>query len=398
MSDWLRSILPFAAILIALVVAHEFGHFVTAKLAGVKVLEFGIGYPPRIWGKKFGETEYTINALPLGGFVRMLGETDAEEVDTSAEGQRTGAMNTMAQRRSGEIDPRALAAKPAGTRIIVLLAGVIINALLPVILFTISYMVPQTVAVGGTQVTRVSPNTPAAEAGLKPGDIILKINGRKVRNIDDLHNDILLYQGTTMDWQIERQTKVGNQLLSDQVLTVHPYARWQVPTEVEPDGTRVKQGPTGIEIAQRSSATTVQSYSLWKAIPLGFSETYDTFVLFKNQVISWVASRTAPQVAGPVGIAQATGQVVKQAGWTALIQLAAILSINLAIVNVLPLPMLDGGRVLFVLIELARRGKRIAPEKEAFVHLVGFALVISFVVVISYFDIARIVHGQSLFK
>src|SRR5438270_11893420 len=112
----LTSILPFVAILVVLVVIHELGHFVTAKLAGVKVLEFGIGYPPRLWGKKLGETEYTINALPLGGFVRMLGETDAREVDPqeAAEGdsdRRAGAMNTAAAVRAAEEDPRTLAAK-----------------------------------------------------------------------------------------------------------------------------------------------------------------------------------------------------------------------------------------------------------------------------------------------
>jgi regulator of sigma E protease len=398
MSDLLRSIVPFAAILIALVVAHELGHFFTAKLAGVKVLEFGVGYPPRIWGKRIGETEYTLTALPLGGFVRMLGETDAEEVDTSDEGERIGVMNTAAQQRSGEVDPRALAAKPAGIRIIVLLAGVIINALLPVLLFTISYMVPQKIAVGQAQITRVSANTPAANAGLQAGDVIRSINGRKVQSIEDVQNDILLFQGTTMTWQVERPSVFAGKSLGGKLVTVHPYARWAVPTEIEADGSKVKQGPTGIQIALANGHTATQQYSLWKAFPLGARETYDSFVLFKNQVISWVASKSAPEVAGPVGIAQATGQVVKEAGWTALIQLAALLSINLAIVNVLPLPMLDGGRVLFVLIELARRGKRIAPEKEALVHLVGFIVVISFVVVISFFDIERIAHGGSLFK
>src|SRR6476659_244399 len=134
MSDLFRSIVPFVAILVALVIIHELGHFISAKLAGVKVLEFGIGYPPRLWGKKFGETEYTLNALPLGGFVRMLGETDAHEADVSEEGGRAGVMNTAASVRTLEEDPRTLAAKPRGIRILVLSAGVIMNAVLPVLL------------------------------------------------------------------------------------------------------------------------------------------------------------------------------------------------------------------------------------------------------------------------
>src|SRR5437763_15342138 len=118
MGSLFTSIVPFAAVLVVLVVIHELGHFITAKLAGVKVLEFGIGYPPRLWGKKFGETEYTLNALPLGGFVRMLGETDAHEVDTSEDGQRAGVMNTTAVQRAETVDPRTLAAKPRPVRIL----------------------------------------------------------------------------------------------------------------------------------------------------------------------------------------------------------------------------------------------------------------------------------------
>jgi len=387
MSIWFQSIVPFVAILVALVVIHELGHFVTAKLAGVKVVEFGIGYPPRLWGKKFGETEYTLNALPLGGFVRMLGETDAEEEDTTDEGQRLGVMNTAAARRSGIENPRTLAAKPRGIRILVLAAGVIMNAILPVILFTANFMTPQTTSIGQARITKVSPNTPAAAAGLQANDIIVQIDGRKVQNTSDVSRLILLNQGTTMDWVIKRNREL---------ITVHPYARWAVPTEVGPDGKGVKQGPTGIQISPINDLTEKQSHPIWEAVPLGIRETYDSLILVKNQVISWFASKTAPTVAGPVGIAQATGQVVKESGWTVLLQLAALLSINLAVLNVLPLPMLDGGRILFVVIEILRRGKRIAPEKEALVHLVGFALLMSAVVVISYFDILRIVHGESL--
>src|SRR6266699_2879985 len=150
--DVFRSIVPFVVVLVLLVVIHELGHFITAKLSGIKVLEFGIGYPPRLWGRRFGETEYTINALPLGGFVRMLGETDAQEADSGEGGKRAGVMNTAAQAKADEVDPRAFAAKPALTRIIVLFAGVFMNAVLPVALFSVNYMIPQTVDVGQAQI------------------------------------------------------------------------------------------------------------------------------------------------------------------------------------------------------------------------------------------------------
>src|SRR5690348_8321031 len=188
------STVPFIAILVALVLIHELGHFITAKLAGVKVLEFGIGFPPRLWGKKFGETEYTINALPLGGFVRMLGETDAEEADLSEQGERMGVMNTAAAVRTGQEDPRTLAAKPHWVRISVLLAGVVMNAVLPILLFTINFMVPQQVSIGQAQISSVSPNTPAAEAGVKAGDKIIAINGRTVQNVYDVSHLIQRYQ------------------------------------------------------------------------------------------------------------------------------------------------------------------------------------------------------------
>jgi regulator of sigma E protease len=389
LTTWFESIVPFVAILVFLVVMHELGHFVTAKLAGVKVLEAGLGYPPRLWGKKIGETEYTINALPLGGFVRMLGETDAEEVDTSEEGTRAGVMNTTAVQRSGVAGPRTLAAQSAGVRIIVLSAGVIVNALLPVFFFSLNYMVPQTVSVGQAAIERVSPDTPAERAGLKADDIIVKVNGRKIQNVSDVSKNIALNQGTTMDWVIKRKGVL---------MDVHPYARWAVPTEVEPDGTKVKQGPTGIKIGALTAYTEKQSYNPLESVRLGVRDTYDSMVLVKNQIISYFASRSAPTVSGPVGIAQATGQVVKEAGWSALLQLAAVLSINLALLNMLPIPMLDGGRVLFVVVEVLRRGKRIAPEREALVHLIGFAVLMSLVLLISAADIIRIVNGESLVK
>jgi regulator of sigma E protease len=384
-----NSVVPFVAILVFLVVMHELGHFITAKLAGVKVLEFGIGYPPRIWGKRIGETEYTINALPLGGFVRMLGETDAEEVDTSESGERVGVMNTAAKVRSGVEDPRTLAAKSRPIRIGVLSAGVIVNALLPVFFFSVNYMVPQKVAVEQVQVAHVSPNTPAAAADVRFGDVIRKIDGRTIQNVTDLRRNIDLNQGSTMDWEIKR---------GREIMHVHPYARWEVPTEVESNGTKVRQGPTGIKVTALNAFTETQSHGFFDSLHLGVRDTYESLVLVKNQIITWVASRSAPTVAGPVGIAQATGQVVKQAGWAALLQLAALLSINLAIVNILPLPMLDGGRVMFVIVEILRRGKRIAPEKEALVHLAGFAILVTMVIAISAADIIRIVNGDSVVK
>jgi regulator of sigma E protease len=380
--------LPFLAVMVVLVVVHEIGHFATAKAFGVKVLEFGLGYPPRLWGRRIGETEYTVNLLPLGGFVRLLGEEDPS-------------------------DPRSLAARPAWQRIIVLSSGALMNVLLPVALFTLVYVIPQDVPVGRAVVVDVKPGSPAAEAGVRPGDLILAINGREVENTGDVSYLVHLYQGKTMTWTLRRSiASPTGRSAGSEIVTVRVYARWAAPPG---------QGPTGITLAplvgnvpvrpqdpdesdeqyrervlraQRAQPVERRSYPIWEAVPKGVRSTAETLVLARNQIISWIAQRTAPQVAGPIGIAQVTGEVVKQAGWVALLQLAALLSINLAVLNLLPLPMLDGGRIMFVAVEILRGGKRVPPEKEALVHLAGFVVLLCLVVVISYWDILRIINGE----
>jgi regulator of sigma E protease len=362
-----NSIVPFFFIIVTLVVIHELGHFLTAKWFGVKVLEFGIGYPPRIWGKKIGETEYTVNALPLGGFVRLLGEEDPS-------------------------DPRSLAAQARWKRVVVMAAGSFMNVLLPVLLFAIGYMIPQEVPAGQAQITYVAPGSPAEHAGVKPGDIILAVNGHETENVNEVSYQIRLNQGTDMTWKVRHQLESGAATLGGggEIVEVSVYGRWAPPKG---------QGPTGISLGQRGNLTKTQSYPFWEAFPKGLRSTMESLVLARNQVISWIASRSRPEgLAGPVGIAQATGDVVEQAGWVVLLQWAALLSINLAVLNILPLPMLDGGRIFFVIVEWIRGGKRISPEKEALVHFIGFVVLVSFVIVISVFDVMRIFRGESLLR
>jgi regulator of sigma E protease len=455
MNVLIQSILPFAVILVFLVVVHELGHFVTAKLSGVKVLEFGIGYPPRIWGIKRGETEYTINALPLGGFCRMLGEEDPT-------------------------DPQSLAAAPAWKRLIVLVAGSGMNFVLAIALFTVALMIPREIPAGRAQIAQVVPGSPAEQAGLKVGDTIYKIDGRDIDNVQDASYNIRLHLGETVPVEVKRTDPATGQV-SSYTTTVRP--RWAPPPftyTVRPGddvdkvaskigfdrfavrtaagieyvvpkgktltisdkgetitytttndsvveaiarqlgvtddavaraaglpeqntltpGTELKfeQGATGIRIAPQYPFTEMHSEGLFSALGHGFQQTMDSLKLARNEFISWIKGASKPAVSGPIGIAQTTGEVVRQAGWKRLVDFAALLSVNLAILNVLPLPMLDGGRMAFVIVEVLRGGRRIAPAKEALVHLVGFGAMLILVVVLSYFDIVRIISGGSLLR
>jgi len=321
----LITIVAFLAVLAVLIIAHELGHFSTAKAFGVKVEEFGIGFPPRLLSFKKGETRYSLNAIPLGGFTKMVGEVDPSET-------------------------RSLASKNVWIRILVLSAGSLMNFLLPLLLFSIAFMVPHNVLIGQVTVEEVLPDSPAAIAGIQPEDTIISINGKQ---------------------------------LSNEEVQLTP--RWR-----PPEG----EGATGIMVRTENPAIVSQREPFWKAIPLGVKKCIETFVLFKNEILKLFIGAATFQVGGPVAIAQMTGEVAR-AGISPLLEFAAFLSINLAIINIFPLPALDGGRIVFVLLEWTRRGKRISPKTEGLIHGIGFVLLIAAMLAVTYQDIVRIVTGGS---
>jgi regulator of sigma E protease len=347
------AILSFLGVLLVLVFAHEFGHFITAKLSHVKVEEFGIGFPPRLFSFQKGETIYSLNAIPLGGFTKLLGEEDPS--------------------LSG-----SLASKSIPVRFMVLTAGSLMNIILPIFLFTISYVIPHDIIQEKVLIDEVSPGSPAQVAGFEPGDTILKIDNRDIVNRFDVHYLIHLNLGKETRILLQKPDGTLNEVI------VKP--RWNPPGE---------EGATGIRIREEDSKEVQESYAVWEAVPLSMQHSWEILVLFRNEVVSWIVQRIAPQLTGPVGIATITGEVV-QAGISPLLEFAALISINLAVINLLPFPGLDGGRLVFLFIEWVRRGKKISPKKEGLIHLIGFILLLVLIITISYFDIMRIIQGESL--
>ena len=349
----LITIIEFLAVLGVVVVVHEFGHFATAKAFGIRVNEFGFGFPPKVLTLfRKGETDYTINLIPLGGFVKLEGENDP----TSA---------------------RSLASKGVGTRFIVLVSGVVMNVVLAVVLLSGLFMF----TVQDLRIESVSPGSPAEQAGLLPGDVILEANGRQVDTYGDLSEEINPNRGSGMEWLIRRDTE-------EHRISI-------VPRLEPPPG----EGATGISISTVGYQRARPTRPPWEAIAQGIKITWAVPGLLKEEITNWVAGDGETPFAGPIGIAHGTGEVAREYGLLSLIPLAALFSISLAILNILPIPALDGGRIFFVLLEWVRRGKRIPPEKEGLVHLIGFVVLIVMILgPLTYNDIVRIADGSSLLR
>lgn len=397
------------------VLVHEFGHFITAKWAGIRVDEFGLGFPPRLVGfrkrdsggweviwfsgrhnpedtyvsqnqppysadniisdfpeeikenyttsnhhietRASNHTIYSINLLPIGGFVRMPGEN--------------GDINDP----EGNYDPQSFAAKPAGKRIIVLVAGVTMNVILAMVLFTIAYGLGEPTF--PATIGKVVPGSPAAVAGLQPGDTIVSVNGHPVQLFTDVQNIVTNAiaadnsQHATVPVELEIRHAGETQTVSTTVhVRVHP-----------PQG----QGPMGIE-----EKIVFVSSPVWQAPFKGIQHTISVTGDFINQIAQMIAGAIKPQLAGPVGIVKITGEVaasVPDLGWWPILSLTAILSLNLAIINILPFPALDGGRILLILIELLRGGKRLKPEREGIINLVGMSILLTLMVIITVNDV-----------
>lgn len=370
------SIIIFLLLLSFLVVIHELGHYLVAKYFGVRVDEFGIGLPPK--AKKlftYDKTDFTLNWLPLGGFVKLAGE------------ERT-AEEKIAALKTGDTDDLFFT-KPAWPRIAVLAAGPAVNFAFGIIAFAAMFTfmgVPQLVPLDqGVFVTAVMSNSPAEEAGIMLEDIILALviddNQQVITNTEDFVNLLTSQAGNTVELSIKR---------GDQTISTPVYVRTS-------DEVPAGEGAVGIGISSDRVDFVLGPW--WQRPFLGAWHGMISAVDFGQLILESLggmvtnlfAGRVPSEVSGPIGIVHvAYKQNLFGDGWLSSLNFAAILSINLAIINLLPIPALDGGRILFVLIEKLF-GRNLKPGFEQNANLIGFALLLSLIALISLKDIGTII-------
>lgn len=333
------SVLISIIIISILIMVHELGHFAIAKYNDVQVDEFSIGMGPKLLGMKKGETEYTLRLLPLGGYVRMAGMDDPENND-----------------------PRGFNKKSVSQRMAIIFAGAFMNFVTAIFFFIFVFMVigvPSNANVIGD----VLPDRPAERIGLEPGDQIIRINDVDVGTWEDIVNSIHLYPGEEIELTVSRGTET-------RTVSV-------VPELDEASG----RGLIGI-------LQSTERQGFFDSIVLGMRQAYDFTKLLIVSLVQMFTGAIAPDVSGPVGIVQMVGEV-SRFGAASLLTFAGILSINLAVINLFPIPALDGSRLVFLGLE-ALRGRPIDPQKENVIHLIGFALLMILMVVITYQDILRL--------
>lgn len=326
-----------AAVFVFLMVIlfHEFGHFIIAKMVGVKVNEFSIGMGPKIFQKQKGETKYSIRALPIGGYVSMEGEDENSD------------------------DPRSFNRVPAISRIAVVVAGATMNFILAIIVLSI---VSFNVGMPTTTVLETVENSPAENVGIQTGDRIININNNKIDNWDSIVDEI--------------NSSDPNENMSVTVLRDGETKVFNLTPELS-DDSRVIIGI--VPTSERSFVSAIRG---------GFQKTREMLMLMFDFIKMLFRGKVSTKdLSGPVGVIYTIGEAAKY-GFINLLYLMGFISINLGFFNLLPLPALDGSRILFLFLEIIR-GKAIDPEKEGFIHFIGFVLLILLMLTVTYSDIVR---------
>lgn len=340
-----------------LIVFHEFGHFIVAKMCGVGVITFSVGFGPKLWVKKKGETEYALSAFPLGGYVKMVGEDPDEDVPRA------------------DLE-KSFASKSLIKRIAIVAAGPGFNLLLAVFLLMLVFVF-YGVPVMSTQVSGVESGSPAERAGIMKGDRIVAIDGRPVSGWDELSGAIKSSGGKSLNLQIRRGDEIVN-------VTVQPIIK----EGRSIFGERKDDWMIGI-----GSQVTIEKGQPGLAIVKAFYQTYDysklTLLAFYKMLVGEVSPRN---IGGPILIAQMAGQQAQE-GIGSFLAFLAVLSINLGVLNLLPVPVLDGGHLLFFLVEAIIR-KPVSVKVREMAQQVGICLLALLMVYAFYNDIVRFFEKQ----
>jgi regulator of sigma E protease len=428
-------IILFLVTLLLAMYLHELGHFIAAKRAGVKVEEFGIGIPPRLFGIKRGETIYSVNAIPVGAFVKAAGENDPTV-------------------------PRSLAGKGSWTRLGIYAAGPLVNIFLAFVLLSAFLALPYSVIAGnGLMVRAVVGNSPAEQAGIEPGDIILEMDGQPVHRQEDLQDIVnSVEEGAEITLRLLRNGRVEERTLKpeldpeSQLLKIGVYPCWNILSQVDEGSPAYEAGiragdniysingqriynDESMSSALRSIAegekinmvllrdgTTVSIYltndsyetlpgvemrwvegahieqerlPVWRAVYLGARDIIYMPVLI-IQAIPQIIKSPDTALVGPIGAGQLTVEMVRSYGFSNILFMASMISLGLGIFNLFPIPPLDGGGMLVAVIEGFRRGKRLSPRTVRLAYTIGTAFLIALVILIFFVDIWRLPRGFGL--
>ena len=373
----LLTIVIFILVLSVLVFAHELGHFMMARRFGVKAEEFGFGFPPRavglykndqgkwkpVWGAKevtdSPGTIYSLNWLPLGGFVKIKGENG-----------------------ENENEPDSFAGKPIWQRAFMLSSGVVMNIVLAAVLISAGFMVGLPQALDGQsdprahvsdkkiQIVEVMKNTPAESAGLKIGDVILSVDDNNFSNYEELKNFVAANVGKELSYKIKRGRDLIEAGITPELMA------------------ETNRGGIGVGVTETGLVSYPWYLAVLEGVKTTLSLTWAIIAAFYELIKGLIfGSGVTADLSGPVGIAALTGQVAKM-GFIYLLQFTALLSINLAVINFFPFPALDGGRILFLIIEKIKRSP-VKREVEGAIHNIGFALLMVLILVVTLRDVSR---------
>ena len=348
------TLISFIILLGILISVHEFGHFLAARIGGVGVVKFSLGFGPKIFGKKVGETEYVLSWIPLGGFVKLLGESDKEEL-------------------SPEDEKRSFLKQPSWKRILIVFAGPLFNFLLAILIFCIVFMygIPNLT----TNIGEVQKGSAADEAGIINGDKIISIAGKTITGWDELRSVIADGKGKQVEIILERGMEKKNFLIQPRITKSKNLF-----------GEEVSAYLIGIS---PSGKTVIEKKNPWQAIIASGEKTWEISKLTVVAVIKMLEGTISPRtLGGPIFIAQIAGAQVKE-GIIPFILFIALLSINLGVINLFPIPVLDGGHIMFYTVELIIR-REISMKVKETAQQIGFAILIMLMIFVIMVDIERL--------